>query len=113
VRRLAAEGAPIRGIAAEVFGDERFRGRVERILRAPEQPEADVRVLDAQVVTNAVPVVRQAFGRYLARVAAGIERPSLNDLLKALELERRLQAAEMVEQMNALTREVAESVEAA
>jgi hypothetical protein len=34
VRRLAEDGSSIRAIAAHGFGDERFRGRVERILTA-------------------------------------------------------------------------------
>ena len=33
VRQLAADGLSIRRIAAVVFGDARYRGRVERILR--------------------------------------------------------------------------------
>jgi hypothetical protein len=37
--RLAAEGVSVRRIAAEVFGDSRFWGRVERILRPRAAPE--------------------------------------------------------------------------
>src|ERR1700738_587935 len=33
VIRLAGEGVSVRRIAVEVFGDSRYRGRVERILR--------------------------------------------------------------------------------
>jgi IS30 family transposase len=32
VERLLAEGMPIRAVAEQVFGEARFRGRVERIV---------------------------------------------------------------------------------
>ena len=38
VKRLSVEGGSVRGIAAEVFSDERFRSRVERILRPGREP---------------------------------------------------------------------------
>ena len=38
VKRLSAAGGSVPGIAAEVFGDERFRSRVERILRPGREP---------------------------------------------------------------------------
>jgi hypothetical protein len=43
VWRLDEEGGSIRGIAGEVFGDRRYRGRVERILRRSRRdPAADM-----------------------------------------------------------------------
>jgi hypothetical protein len=42
VERLAAEGVSVRQIAAQVFGDARFRGRVERILHRPAAEPATV-----------------------------------------------------------------------
>jgi hypothetical protein len=108
VRRLAGEGASVRAIAAEVFGDARFRGRVERILAprpdasAPD-PEAP---RDEAVTAETVPAVRAALGRYLARVQRGQIEPSVAEMVRLLDLERRLQAIESIELMNALARAV-------
>jgi hypothetical protein len=66
VWRLSREGVPIRRIASEVFGDARFRGRVERILRAPAEtvcaPAVDLPVC-AAVTAETVPTVRLAHER--------------------------------------------------
>jgi hypothetical protein len=108
VWRLAGEGASVRAIAAEVFGDRRFRGRVERILAAPVSTagltgELDVPT-DEVFAAQTVPVVRLALGRYLARVERGEVQPSLAEMVKLLDLERRLQVIDSIELMNALTR---------
>jgi hypothetical protein len=107
VQRLAGEGTSLRGIAAEVFGDGRFRGRVERILAGPstapltsEQDSPTDEIFTAQTVS----VVRMALCRYLARVERCEVQPSLSEMAKLLDLERRLQAIESIELMNALTR---------
>jgi hypothetical protein len=111
VRRLSCEGVPIRRIASQVFGDAGFRGRVERILRAPAAtacaPAFDLPVA-AAVTAETVPTVRLALSRYLVRVERGEIQPTLGDLVRLLDLERRLQAFELVEQMNALTRAIDE-----
>jgi hypothetical protein len=107
VRRLASEGVPIRAIAAEVFGDRRFRGRVERIVRLPAPCPAappPQGIPPATVSEGTVPVVRVALARYLARVACGDVQPTVSDMVKVLDLERRLEAFESLERMNALTR---------
>jgi hypothetical protein len=54
VRRLAAEDVPVRQIAAAVFGDARFRGRVERILKSE---------LYAQPASDAEPLVIEGLSR--------------------------------------------------
>jgi hypothetical protein len=108
VRRLAAEGESVRQIAREVFGDQRFRGRVERILQAPvaanNSPEDTVVIGEATVAVETVPAVRAALARYLARVATGEVNPSVGEMVKLLDLERRLQAIEALEEINAITR---------
>jgi hypothetical protein len=110
VERLAAEGLSIRQIAAEVFGDVRLRGRVERILSAPA----------ASLATQAVPVSAdaapegvdalamdtQALVRLLARrrleeLAASGETPSFAELRSLLDLERRLISFETLKRAEA------------
>ena len=107
VRRLATEGFSLRQIAEEVFGDRRFRGRVERILQAPDAPPDPVRgalIGDEDVSVETAPTVRAALARYLAPVARGDLNPSVTEMVKLLDLERRLQTFEAIEQLNALTR---------
>ncbi len=109
VERLAGEGASIRAIAAEVFGDSRLRGRVERILKGaaaiPPRPE-DQALLpeDAVVSAETVPAVRAALRQYLIRLQRGEAQPSVGEMVKLLDLERRLQAFESIEQLNELAR---------
>jgi hypothetical protein len=107
---LAGEGASVRAIAAGVFGDARFRGRVERILAAPADASApDPEPSRNEAVTaETVPAGRAALGRYLARVQRGQIEPSVAEMVRLLDLERRLQAIESIELVNALTRAVEE-----
>jgi hypothetical protein len=109
VRRLAAEGASIRAIAAEVFGDTRLRGRVERILKEPatipSRPASEpLWPEDAGVSAETVPAVRAALRQYLIRPQRGEVQPSAGEMVKLLDLERRLQAIEAIEELNELTR---------
>jgi hypothetical protein len=102
---LAANGTSVREIAEEVFGDRRFRGRVERILQTPalrEESEAFVPLDEASLSAETVPTVRIALARYLARVARGEVNPSIAEMVKLLDLERRLQTVEALEQLKAL-----------
>lgn len=115
VERLAAEGVPIRAIAARVFGDARYRGRVERILRGPSSrpgvpplgPAVAVPGLDPAEAPapDATATIRAAFDRKVARIAAGEVDPSLGELRALLDLQRRLEAREAVERLNRLTRD--------
>jgi hypothetical protein len=117
VQRLAKEGMPIRRIAEVVFGDRSFRGRVERILQAgaiterADQDEITVAGLPASAET--VPTIRAALSRYLLRIERGEVQPTVSDLVKLLDLERRLEAFESVERLNALTRALDEPMDAA
>jgi len=94
VGRLAEEGLSVRKIAEEVFGDRSFRGRVERILqtaKAPINTARDSGITDGTGSVETVPAVRKALSRYLARLERGDVEPSVGEMLKLLELERRLQ----------------------
>jgi hypothetical protein len=107
VKRLAAEGASIRAIAAEVFGDTRLRGRVERILAAaptiPSRPENEAFLPEeAAASAETVPAVRAALRQYLIRLQRGQVQPSVGEMVKLLDLERRLRTFESIEQLNAL-----------
>ena len=82
VERLAAEGVSVRQIAVQVFGDARFRGRVERILRRPaSEPVAVALPLEPELEgidplelgTNAL--IRLLFERRLAWLAANGKAP--------------------------------------
>src|SRR5713101_5426842 len=104
VERLAAAGGSVRGIAAEVFGDARYRGRVERILGKPVgsatgAPLVADPLLEGVDVTElgTVPSTRFLLERLLASWVSGGKTPSASELKTLLELERRLQAFESVE----------------
>ena len=108
VRRLALEGESVRKIAAEVFGSPSFRGRVERILQATPPTEANLDPADANDAfpcADTVTTVRAALTRHLGRIARGELHPSVGEMVKLLDLERRLQAFEALAQLNALTHE--------
>ncbi|MDX6413665.1 MAG: hypothetical protein QOH23_1075 [Gaiellaceae bacterium] len=109
VERLSRQGASVRAVAKQVFGDVRYRGRVERILHAavPSNRLEAAHVDDlagSAPPAETVPAVRAALSRYSARVERGELQPSLAELLKLLDLERRLRAFESLERMNASTR---------
>ena len=105
VERLAAEGVSVRRIAAAVFGDVRFRGRVERILRRPSGIEAlttpslaDPALDGAELgELEGIALIRLLFERRLAWLAASGRAPSMNELRNLLDVQRRLEAAEAFE----------------
>jgi hypothetical protein len=104
VERLAAEGMSVRRIAEAVFGDPRFRGRVERILRRRSEvnPQANASPTDPALegidVSELEPTaaIRLLFQRRLAFWMASEEAPSMSELRNLLDVERRLEAAEAV-----------------
>jgi len=112
VLALAEEGVSQRAIAEQVFGDARYRGRVERILheRAMSAPVSD----HAQGVTRAeldasfdaadVSVARELVARYERSLAESEEVPSLADIERLLRIKQRLEAAEMLKRACDLTR---------
>jgi hypothetical protein len=108
VCRLAAEGSSVRKIAEAVFGNRRFRGRVERIVKSGDlagDGDAEHAIAESEVSAGTVPTVRRALERYLARVQRREIEPSPGEMVKLLDLERRLQAFEAIAQINALTRD--------
>jgi hypothetical protein len=116
VARLAAAGGSVRAIAVEVFGDVRFRGRVERILAVPavvpgEASAGAVTEGGARAATfdftgrSPEDVIRLLFERRLADLAEGGVAPSPAELRGLLDVFRQLEAREALARINALTRE--------
>ena len=116
VLELAAEGASQRAIADAVFGDARYRGRVERILRtdaaasngasvprnsgkeeAPKEktftPESDLELF------------RELVSRSERAMLESDHPPSLLDIDRLLKIKRQLEALETIESIQVLTRE--------
>ena len=108
VRSLAAEAVSERRIAEIVFGDARYRGRVERLLRtrssspAGELPADDKR---SEAEEQELPSTRVLLNRHRRRLANAGELPSPKEIELLLKLERQLEAQEELEYLNALTRE--------
>jgi hypothetical protein len=113
VRSLAAEGVSERKIAEIVFGDARYRGRVERILRprnsslALELPGEHASVDDKATGADEqkLPSIRELLNRHRRRLASAGDLPSLKEIELLLKLEREVEAQEELEHLNALTRE--------
>lgn len=105
VLRLAAEDVPVRQIAAAVFGHDRFRGRVERILKNDEReaPSSETEPLLIEGLSR-LEVFTALFERRLATIAAAGGNVSMNELKNLLDVQRQLEAWETIERMNALTR---------
>lgn len=105
VVRLRKAGWPIRRISAEVFGHERFRGRVERILQSrTKAPLVTPKQLEAVDLSDTTALLRQLFERRLAAWTASGEAPSMNELRNLFEVQRRLGSMEALEHVSALTR---------
>jgi len=104
-----------RKIAEVVFGDARYRGRVERILRRPDSaPRRDLPGERAPAMADEaaladepeLPSSRELLNRHRRRLARASDLPSLREIALLLKLERQVEARETVERLNALTREV-------
>jgi len=106
VYRLADEGVSVRRIAAEVFGDVRLRGRVERILKARgRETAAGVGSEPLEIEgLGTLEVFKLFFERRLAAIAAAGGNVSVSELRNLMDVQRRLEAWETVERLNALTR---------
>jgi hypothetical protein len=98
----------VRAIAAEVFGDIRFRGRVQRILEKPpdtkEEPEAMAAradELEAFARLSRTGQMRLLLDRRLRQLAERDEPPAPRTLLMLVDLERRLRSLEQLERLNA------------
>jgi len=115
VRSLAARKVSERKIAEIVFGDARYRGRIERILRPrPWSSARDPAGKNSPVAAGEEvcrdqpepPSIRQLVDRQRLRLTGEGDLPSLKEIELLLKLERQLEAKETLERLNALTRKV-------
>ena len=112
VLALAARGVSRRKIAESVFGDARYRGRVERIVGGeafplPRPDEADATARARREGFNEpseLPSTRELLERHRRRLAE-MELPPLKEIELLLKLERQVEAMEAVALARALTRE--------
>ena len=111
VLELAAQGMSRRKVAETVFGDARYRGRVERILKREvfaaardDLHDASARARASVEEPNELQLVRELLDRHRRRLAEA-DLPSLKEIELLLRLERRVKAAETVEFARALTRQ--------
>ena len=107
VIRLAAEGLSVRQIAAAVFGDSRFRGRVERILAVADREQPLPHETEPLVIEglSRLEVFTLLFEQRLAAIAAAGGNVSMNELRNLLDVQRQLEAWETIERMNQLARD--------
>jgi hypothetical protein len=111
---LAAEAVSERKIAELVFGDARYRGRVERLLHTrTSSPSAELpgeRAPAGDIGTETtepeLPSLRDLLNQHRRRLASSGDMPSLKEIELLLKLERQLEAQETLEYLTALTREV-------
>jgi predicted RNA polymerase sigma factor len=101
-----------RKIAEIVFGDARYRGRVERIRRRQASSLARAVIsrdgavgADDQGGGAGLPTIRELLDRHRRRLANTDELPSLKEIELLMKLERAVEADETLERLNALTRE--------
>ena len=109
VIRLREQGHSIRAIAEAVFNDRRYRGRVERILAAKQEPQRLRPASEAPPrpdLTNLEPteMLRALFAWRLALWALSPEPPSITQLETMLRVQRTLAAIEEHERLRATTR---------
>ena len=106
VLRLLGEGWSVRKVAVEVFGAERFRGRVERIKVAaaskPEAPRQADEPVDLQGLSH-VAAIKVLFERRLAALLADGVPPSMNELHRLLDVQRQLETIDAIERINTMT----------
>jgi hypothetical protein len=114
VVELAAEGVSQREIAEVVFGDARFRGRVERILRASAtasdgSPLArrngeDEANKDEVHPDSDLALFRELISRAERSMLENAAPPLLSDIERLLRIKRQLDALEAVERAKARAR---------
>lgn len=113
VLALAADGLSQRTIADQVFGDERYRGRVERILRAQAMPRPQ---LDSELSANEgaiddgfdaldVSVARELVARFERSLAESEEVVPPAEIERLLRIKRQLDAMETVARLRGLLRD--------
>jgi hypothetical protein len=114
VLELAAEGASQRAIAQIVFGHARYRGRVERILKAedadasgpfvPRNAGGERPLADACTPESDLELFRVLVSRAERALLESDHTPSLADIDRLLKIKRQLDALEAFEVARALTR---------
>jgi hypothetical protein len=120
VLRLVEEGVSRRTVAREVFGEERFRGRVDRIVREARLNggRSDVeqvleRLAESRTQTagadDGSSILEDLVARYARQLQRRLEDPkervSAGELLSFARLELWLDNKKRVEEANRLTRE--------
>jgi hypothetical protein len=114
VLRLLAAGTSRREAARRVFGSDRFKGRVDRILVASDRA-ADTasdgeraRVTDGEEPVPALEELYQAYGRSLRRrLADPDERVTAGELLAFARLEHWVENKRTLTRLRELTRDPA------
>ena len=111
---LAEEGASQREIAEVVFGDARFRGRVERILRPPavaSDASAVPRTTGDKEQTSDNPrpesdlaLFRELVSRAERAMLESASPPLLSDIERLLRVKRQLDNLEALERANEIAR---------
>jgi hypothetical protein len=103
---LAASGESQREIAKSVFGDARYRGRVERILKAEdtasfasqEPPQAETTVAeDDTPPMSDLEVFRELVERAERELLTSASAPSLADIQRLLRVKREVRTLESIE----------------
>jgi hypothetical protein len=120
VLRLVAQGVSRRAVAREVFGDERLRGRVDRIIREsePRGGRFEIEYMlerlaasqpDSSSVGEERPTLEDLAARYARQLRRRLDDSkdwvSAGELLAFGRLELFLENERLVEEANRLTRE--------
>jgi hypothetical protein len=120
VLALVAEGESRRSVAQRVFGNERLRGRVDRIVRESQRAGSRSEVErmlerlaesppDAAGTDDGTPTLEDLFTGYARELRRRLddpeERVSAGELLAFARLELWLENKHRVEELNRLTRE--------
>jgi hypothetical protein len=118
VLRLIGQGASRRDTARRVFGDDRLKGRVDRIIRENEletargarrRPRTSERPLEAGADQGDIPQLEELFESYARALRARLEDPdervTAGELLAFARLEHWVENKRTLAELKALTRE--------
>lgn len=110
VLRLRAEGVSVRDVAARVFGDRRYRSRVERIVDADRrgqrsgpcaitEPSREVDLPELEAVES----FRSLYERSIEALRRQAKPPSGSEVKALMAVHQRLEAMEALDRMRRLT----------
>jgi hypothetical protein len=113
VLELADEGATQRKIAERVFGDARYRGRVERILRervpsgrvSGTPPRTADGEIDLAFEAGDMTSIRTLVARYERELLESEQTPAIADIDRLLRIKQHLERHEEFDRLRELTRE--------